>query len=409
MISRSQSPAAFSDPTSAQKAQSFNATRQEVGTPSGDQSPRHSDPPKKGVQIARVASLANRTPFQDREVGALSTSTMAELAASFRIRGHQPSPVMLDALQAAVTTMEAMAEGRCQSAIYLSGLDPGVGKTSALIVFLKTLIKSERHSDVGALVCLQRLEQIRSVVAEAALDPKFFAVEVGDAQTKALSGTPQQSARIVFTTHALFERRCGSGNFCDTPSYHYQDQPRQVRIWDEAILPGAPLTIKRLTISSLAEPVSFRYPALAADLEKLGFTLRDVADGSRIELPDLADKHGVDLNEMLGLLSDPAEARRRRSAETLWWLLGKTVTVRREGKSGETLLDYRDTLPADLAPVLVLDASVRVREVYSEWARGRKGIVNLPSAPKSYANLTLHVWPHAGGKSAFEHPTSTLR
>ena len=112
----------------------------------------------------------------------------------------------------------------------------------------------------------------------------------------------------------------------------------------------------------------------------------------------------MDLNEVSRLFSAPSEARWRLDAEALWWLLGKTVTVRHEGQGGETLLDYRDTLPADLAPALVLDASVRVRGVYGEWERGRGGIIRLPQAPKSYADLTLHLWARAGSKSAFSDP-----
>jgi hypothetical protein len=42
-------------------------------------------------------------------------------------------------------------------------------------------------------------------------------------------------------------------------------------------------------------------------------------------------------------------------------LSGKTVSVRRDGAYGNTMLDYRETLPQGLAPLVVLDASGRVR------------------------------------------------
>jgi hypothetical protein len=65
------------------------------------------------------------------------------------------------------------------------------------------------------------------------------------------------------------------------------------------------------------------------------------------------------------------------------------------------MLDFRDTLPQDIVPLLVLDASARVRETYSLWEDQRGGLVRLPPAPKSYAPLTIHVWQTSGGKDAF--------
>ena len=47
----------------------------------------------------------------------------------------------------------------------------------------------------------------------------------------------------------------------------------------------------------------------------------------------------------------------------LWLLSGKTVAVRQDGPYGNTVLDYHETLPEGLAPMVVLDASGRVREI----------------------------------------------
>ena len=67
------------------------------------------------------------------------------------------------------------------------------------------------------------------------------------------------------------------------------------------------------------------------------------------------------------------------------------------------MLDYKDTLPDDLKPLLALDASARVRTVYDCWEEGRGGIVRLPSASKRYDDLTIHVWDRGGGKSGFRN------
>ena len=89
------------------------------------------------------------------------------------------------------------------------------------------------------------------------------------------------------------------------------------------------------------------------------------------------------------------------AAEILWFLFGEHVTVRQDGALGNTMLDYKDTLPHDIRPLLALDASARVRTVYDCWQEGRGGISKLPNAPKRYDDLSIHVWSRGGGKSAF--------
>ena len=68
---------------------------------------------------------------------------------------------------------------------------------------------------------------------------------------------------------------------------------------------------------------------------------------------------------------------------------------------GNTLLDYRNHLPKDFYPVVILDASGRVRTTYEFWQKDRRNLVKLATADKSYTNLNIHVWNKGGGKSAF--------
>jgi hypothetical protein len=204
---------------------------------------------------------------------------------------------------------------------------------------------------------------------------------------------------VLFTTHAMIERRCERRGFAKASAFHFQGQPRAVRIWDEAILPGETLTISRDTLGFLFAPLRGPHPALTGAIEGLFAELKDVEEGSSIFLPDLAELHGVDQNEALALVGEHAE--HELVVRTLWFLFGKHVTVRRDGAWGETMLDYKDTLPDDIKPLLVLDASARVRTAYECWERDRGGISRLPSAPKCYDALDIHVWNRSGGKSAF--------
>lgn len=355
---------------------------------------------RKGGKACKDRPLYIATPpWLPQLPSPLAVETTKALKGYFAERGHDPSPAMWKALGAAADTMATMAEGRCRPAIYLSSLDPGVGKTTTVICFLRALLASEVHANVAALVCAKRKDQIEAIVNEANLDPGNFAVLTADAQLNALGCGSPNEARVLFTTHAMVERRCEERRFAKVAAFHFQGQPRAVRIWDEAILPGQTLTISRDALGFMFSPLRGRCPALAEDIEKLFTRLKDVEDGASICLPDLAEAHGVDLNQALTLVGERAE--QELAVEVLWFLFGKHVTVRRDGAFGETMLDYKDTLPDDIKPLLALDASARVRTAYDCWERDRGGIVRLPSAEKRYDALDIHVWNRGGGKSAF--------
>ena len=117
----------------------------------------------------------------------------------------------------------------------------------------------------------------------------------------------------------------------------------------------------------------------------------------------------MDLNDVLALFDNPRDngdakikEDERMSVSSLWFMSGKTVTIRKDGALGQAIIDYRDTLPVDLAPMVILDASGRVRQTYRDIEQSRGTLVRLKTAAKNYNKLTLHLWQVGGGKSAFE-------
>jgi hypothetical protein len=337
----------------------------------------------------------------------LSDLTIETLRRCFAERSHAPSEQMWRALRAVADTLESMADEKCASAIYLSSLDPGVGKTTAVIAFLKALIASREHVHVGAIVCVGRLSQIATIVDEAQLSRADFAVLTSDKSLNELGCNCPQRARILFTTHSMVEHRCIDRRFSDVSALHYRGTPRLVRIWDEAILPGQTLTVNRDTLGLLFEPIRARNSAMADAVEDLFNKLREAQSGTIIQIPELDLIHGLGLNDALGLVEDGLP-KQKHAVERLWFLFGKHVTIRRDGPRGNTMLDYRDTLPDDIKPLLVLDASARVRTVYRCWKEDRGGIVELPTAPKRYTDLTIHVLQRGGGKGAFRKEAKRL-
>lgn len=77
----------------------------------------------------------------------------------------------------------------------------------------------------------------------------------------------------------------------------------------------------------------------------------------------------------------------------------------RDGRD-RCMIHYEETLPSDLKPVVVCDASGRVRQTYPHWSEGRMDLAMLRQASKDYSDLTVHVWPRAGSKSAWADRSS---
>ena len=380
-----------------------------AATPLADQAALEVSSDPNGGQTCKKTPLYEIAPPSAQPVPSrpLADQTMVSLRDYFAGRQHAPSEAMWVALRAVAEAMEGMAEGRCPPLIHLSSLDPGVGKTTTVICFLRALLASNAHTDVAALVCVRRKDQIEAIVKEANLDPDDFAVLTADKELNGLGCGSPPKARVLFTTHSMIERRCErSGSFERVAAFHYKGEPRAVRIWDEAILPGQPLTISRDALALLLAPLRGRYPALVGDIEDLFTKLKTTKSGTVICLPDLAEVHDVDLNEVLEVVAERPE--QELAAEVLWFLFGEHVTVRQDGALGNTMLDYKDTLPHDIRPLLALDASARVRTVYDCWQEGRGGISKLPNAPKRYDDLSIHVWSRGGGKSAFRKEGDVL-
>lgn len=357
----------------------------------------------QGVKSCKKLLLGKLTPTH---LGPLAEAAMASLGKRFEETNHHPSTTMLTALSEVAVIMQGMANGTCPPSIFLSALDPGVGKTQTIVHFVQALLRSESHSDVGVLLCVSRLAEIGSLVATMGLSKDQFGVFTSDKELNALGVAPNE-ARVLFTTHSMVECRTEGRQFSEVWELAWNGRPRQVRVWDEAILPGRKLTLGRDDIASLFKPLRSVHPSLTEELDDLCSRLRSTEDGTALQLDDFAATHGVDLNDVLGLIQNCPEAQ-KSAAENLWHLSGKMVTVRKDGKFGQTILDYRDTLPEDLAPLLVLDASGRVRTVYRHWEERRGGLVSLSSAPKRYDNLTLHIWKTGGGKDAFRRNGTKL-
>jgi len=199
--------------------------------------------------------------------------------------GVFPSQEQRLALTEVAKTLEAMAEGTCPPQVFLSSLDPGVGKTTTLIEFIKQIVASPEHSDVGVLVCLSRLDEVGRLVEECGLVEADFAVFTADKDINAMSSTPHAKAQVLFTTQQMLRRRCMTNGFAQCSVFHFMGSPRSVKVWDETLEPGNVLTLSLDELGSLFEvlrPINDQLADLVVDL--VG-QLREYEPGDVVEFP----------------------------------------------------------------------------------------------------------------------------
>lgn len=335
----------------------------------------------------------------------LATATLASLRHDFAAFNHQPSDAQWEALADLANTLEAMANGTAEPRFYLSSLDPGVGKTQTLVKFLDVLLASPMHRDVGALLCVSRLSEVKRMVDDSGIPAGMLCVVTSDPELNALGRAEMDDARVVITTQQMVEKRLRGRQFSTADLFTFRGEPRAVRIWDEAFLPGEGVTVNRARVAGLIDPAMKASPALSQAIDAVQIETATMDTGATYDVPDFAEKFGHAL--LLDVLSRCETEGQRATINALWHLSGKTASICKDGDY-QTALDYKETLPNDLAPMVILDASGRVRTAYRDMEEERRTLVPLTSAPKLYDRLTINVWGRGGGKGSFRKDAQGL-
>lgn len=321
--------------------------------------------------------------------------TLADLRKSFASYGHRPSDSMWDAIEDIARAIDEMAEGKLKPIFYTSALDPGVGKTQTIVHSVRNLRK-----DVGVLICLSRISEVNSLVKDMSLDSNEFAVLVGERNADRIDDFGNDNidqARVLFTTQQKVETYLKhASKFSDLTDFYFNDEPRLVKIWDESLLPGKEITINIHDIAHSQKAISDLNVSLADELSDVQGAIKSMKDGDLYRVPDFEQ-----YSEAFKILRiDRKHKVDREAIDALWTLRGKHVRVRRDYK-GNTILDYTESLPDDFAPVLICDASSRLRATYALWRDKRGNLTQLRHAHKKYRDLTIHHWNRGGGKGAF--------
>lgn len=177
-----------------------------------------------------------------------------------------------------------MAEGRAEPRYYLCSVDPGVGKSTAIIQWLKVFLKNpEGHGDAGVLIMLERYDEIERFIADSGIAESDYAVFVTDAKANlnglGIGKTEADRARVLFTTKAQIRLRAQGKPFHKAAPFFYRGTPRAVKIWDESMLLGRSITLDRAEIGGLLGTLGKKNVTLMEQVEQLMTEIRALKDG----------------------------------------------------------------------------------------------------------------------------------
>ncbi|MBB3608198.1 PriCT-2 domain-containing protein [Rhizobium sp. BK602] len=328
-----------------------------------------------------------------------------EVRKTFDGFGHKPSEAHYGGLEDIAKTFHRMAGGALAPNFFLSALPCGMGKTTVVTECTKQLLDWPTYKNAGVIYFLSRIVEINTLVERMGLSKNDFAVLVSEGRQGDVKnhGNPEPTkARVLFTTHEQLKRRLEGGQqFEEIDKLFYKSRPRTVRVWDETIVPSRALTLEKYGVSSLLRTLAKNgYGELAHELDCWTGAIGGLETGETVNVPVV--------NEVLTSLQDFREMFNdtddKDNAEALWKLSGRRARIRRDNLYGATTLDYDDTLPKDLTPMLILDASGELRKTYAFWEKYRKDLGGslkfLRSPPKTYHGLTIHHWNKGAGKAA---------
>jgi len=298
-----------------------------------------------------------------------------------------------------VATMEAMAVGAASNSFFLSSLDPGVGKTTALICFIQQLLSCWSYEGVAALICLSRIDEVKRLVDEMGLSASDFAVLTRDDEANGLSATDGGQARVLFTTHEMVYKSCSGKPFSDVDAFKYQGWVRDVRVWDEAAVPGKAVSLSTDGLAALRGPLRSAHPSLAAEVEQLELAIKAADLSVPFSFPDVQVVSGVSR----WAARSGQNQTHGDQLKALYTLSDQLVLLRKRDNRSKviTALNTRDALPADLAPMVILDASGRLRATYDHWEKAQGNLVRLKEAARHYGKLTIHVLEKGGSQSSW--------
>ena len=321
-----------------------------------------------------------------------------DLSAFFKKNGSSLQDEHETVLKSFLSVLEQGLKGELEPSYYLLSLDPGMGKTSAIINFIKAWHEANYQPASSILVGVSTLSELRTLIESVGLPSTDFGVRTRDEDLNAL-GLPEsrhQEAKVLFTTQAMIRSRTKGKQFAETSEFHFHDRPRSLRLWDEEILPAAGVVLRRDDLLTLTSPLRPQFPEFVDELEVLAKAMMTYPEGTTVPIPlSLNLTSGATYRASSSITGNgPAE-----TFEKLQLMVASEMLLQHDERYGRVLVGSSPTLPDDIKPLIVVDASGRVRTTYKLWEEHRGDLVRLDSAGVSFHDLNIHLWKRSAGKT----------
>ena len=331
------------------------------------------------------------------EPGPITQEVIKRLKPKFAEWGHDPSAQLLKALTHISTTLVAQAEGNLAPCIYLSSIDPGGGKTETLIETIKVLL--EVYPDYNAILCLGTYDEIKRISKKFNKDEFACFTRDKEVNQLGLGEKNKDEAPILLTTQQMVDARLKEKGFIDADEFYYKGKPRIGRAWDESILLGDQLILDSKKIAAMLVVTQKDFPDWTEQAQNLFVAITQATEDQAVEVPNLYQfTHEYEIRELFKDCDDDDKVT-ADDVSMLFRFSERTVNVVRDNTKKTKMICYVETLPDDIWPVIVLDASSSFRKTYQFMNDVDNNIRQLETAKKNYENATFHVCPKGGGKS----------
>ncbi|WP_184506264.1 hypothetical protein [Sphingomonas endophytica] len=292
--------------------------------------------------------------------------------------------------------------GELSPAIHVMSADCGTGKTTALQKALRGW-KADGFRGDGAIIFLRTLEEIDPIVTGTGLDHADYAVFTSDEKYKTYGAGRSAANRVpvLFISQVMARKMMLiAGDFAAVTDLHYYGKIRALRVWDEGFAAAEGAVFDLVDLHAL--PSAFK--ALPrADRDMLWSLIERCAEpfaGLALDIPlSIIDTVDRVLKGGLKVADAP-----KRTLEALGKLAGSTAYLRGNDYTDWTFLGAGRSLPADIRPLIVLDASARLTSRYKQLPAHGMNVIELEPALLAYDRVAVHWCNLAAGKTALRNP-----
>ena len=344
-------------------------------------------------------------PFDDilsRITTGLADTAYAELTSFFASVGHTPSDQQWDAIRDLLDHLERAANGALPTALYVSAIPAGTGKSQSLAAFARALMASPDHAGSGMLILVNRIAEAADM-AMALQDYRHkMCIYTSDPPTNALGAhDTANDAQVCVATQAALKatlKGLQDAPFAAATRFQFRGARRAVICWDEAFSFNRPVTLDADNVGGLARAMRRQSDEAANTLKRWTSDL-DTHPGGLCSVPDFEGR-GVDFRRLEDDVGD--QDTLVAQVKALAVVSGGEGYVTRQGSASVMITHYPE-IPRSLMPVMVTDASARVNPSYAQMQQNVP-LVWLKHALKTYRNMTIRLVPTAASRSVYRDP-----